>query len=161
MTQRTSRGHLTSICKRLKRAKRWADLQTCIASEDFTAALVALDPTDRGRALRFVADACARFGSAASIPASGTMRVRWDAAMVARLKEAARRHRNDHVEVARELRIPKETARFAIWKHVRQRESVAAPHLSQDARSGANPLRDAPASGRERTAFSVAPAGHP
>lgn len=116
MTQRTSRGHLTSMLRRLHRMRRWSELQTYVESQAFSAAFAAIDGPNRRIAAAALVKAWTRFDAEAP-PPPYSMRVRWDQQRIAQLREVAKRCRDDQ-EIAREMAIPLRSAARARQAHV-------------------------------------------
>lgn len=124
MTQRTSRGHLDAICRRLKRTASVADLTAYLRSADYTKADAGLSAAHRVAAALRIARIWARLDAKAPIPPPLSMRVRWTPERVALLKRLADAGKSDE-DIAREMAIPFRSAQRARSEYERCKRNAA------------------------------------
>lgn len=115
---RTSRGHTTAICKRLKGVRTRPEMNAYLVSEACGAAWVGLNARDRQTVADAIGRAWKRLDAMAPLPAPATVKARWDEQHVARLRQVARRCNYNHSDVARELAITAGAAGRAIRRFI-------------------------------------------
>ena len=118
----TPLAHLKSIEHRVANCGRYKDekrLEVYLRGDDFLRSFMALEPTQRLRAVRAIAQAemkCASKYPSLPPPGQPHQRPDWkNPATQARLKAAWARHKSDK-GIAREMQIPLTAARVARWK---------------------------------------------
>lgn len=127
MSKKTSRGALNSILVRCSRLRTYAELRAYMSGDQLADMFGALGQKERPVAIATIAEAYRRCADGAPIPRAGTVRVKaWDAARIAKLREAEKRFGNDD-EIARHLGLPIKSVRTARWKYCGPRRSRTGP----------------------------------